>query len=128
MHLLLQPGIKASLYFYKSRQRASPVQNFYCQKPIWLQNSFEFIWNLKENFEIWKFDLNLRKNYPVGNLFQMWSSQSCSMCAYLTLSRDKLEYTHKVPLRRFYVWTRIKIFQIEMKFGISNKFKWIFRR
>jgi hypothetical protein len=36
-----------------------------CRKLLSLENPFEFIWNLKSSFEIWKFDLNLLKFYPV---------------------------------------------------------------
>ena len=34
---------------------------YWCWKLLYLENPFEFIWNLKSSFEIWKLNLNLKK-------------------------------------------------------------------
>ena len=40
----------------------------WCPKLLSLENPFEFIWNLKSSFGIWKFNFNLKKYYPVWKI------------------------------------------------------------
>ena len=47
---------------------------FWCPKLLFLENPFEFIWNLKLSFEIWKFNLNVKKFYPIWNF--VWNMEA----------------------------------------------------
>ena len=109
-------------------------QNLYVSK-IRL-NLFEIsnrVLKFENLIQIWKYFILSE------NLFQIWIPWSGAMCVYSTLSHEKVEYTHNEPLLRVHVWNQfsngIKKFQIWITFsnfktwfGISNKFKWIFKR
>ena len=71
--------VNASLYGLKSSQTFN-MQNWksiavlrhknwnmgdWWPKLLFLENLFEFIWNIKSSFEIWKFNLNLKKFHAV---------------------------------------------------------------
>ena len=124
MYYVMKKRIKAKIYTSKYNLQFTWNQYFtkyWCWKLLCLENTFEFIWNLKPvlKFEnliwIWeKFILSVI-------FFQTWTTQSRSMCLYSTLSCDKLEYTHMAPLLRIHVWNKfsywIILFQIEIKFS-----------
>ena len=56
----------------------------------------------KSSFAIWKFDINLKKFYPIWIFFQNINPalQRGAKWVDSTLSRDNFEYMHMAPLRK----------------------------
>ena len=94
--------VNASLYGLKSSQTFN-MQNWksiavlrhknwnmgdWWPKLLFLENLFEFIWNLKSSFEIWKLNINLKKFYC------LWK---------FILNMDCVKWCH-VHLFKFIMW------------------------
>ena len=131
---------------YKNTNRNLNTTTYWCPKLLSLENLFEFIWNLNSSFKILKFNLDLKKKISCLKIYLKQGPCGVVQCVfvYLTLSCDKLEYTHMAPLQRVHVWNKfsdgIILFQIWIKFSnfktwfkisnfkiwfeISNKFKY----
>ena len=63
-HIFYDAAIWSIFYLFK--QLYIPVfLIILCWKLLSVENPFEFIWNPKSSFEIWKFNLNLKFFYPV---------------------------------------------------------------
>ena len=95
----------------------SHTQNFYLLKMHLI--SYEIsnrVLKFENLIQIWK------RFIPSENLFQTWSMQSGVMCVDLTLSCDKLEYTHMAALHRIHVGN--KVFRQDKTFSDWN---WIFK-
>ena len=80
--------------------------NELCWKLLSLENPFEFFWNPKSSFGIWKSNLNLNYFILSENLFQTWTLRRGAMCVYSSLSCGKVEYMHIAPLSGVHVWNR----------------------
>ena len=67
-----------------------------CWKLLSLENPFEFNWNTKSSFEIWKFNRNLK--FFLSFLFQSWTLRSGAMRVYSSLSCGKFEWLNTCTL------------------------------
>ena len=108
-----------------------------CLKLLCFKNPFEFIWNLKTSFEIWKFDINLKKKISFLKIHFKCGPSRVVQC--VCIQPCNMKNLHMAPLRTIHVWNKfsdmIILFQMEIEFSnsktrfeISNKFKWIFKR
>ena len=78
-----------------------------CPKLLFLENPFEFIWNLKSSFEISHFKLNLKIVYSIWKCIQNMNLEGEVRCVFNHI-KWKLEYTHMAPLPRVLFWNELK--------------------
>ena len=75
---------------------------------------FEFIWNLKWSFKIWKFNLNVKKNI-VKCLKNYFKHGVVCIQPYHMINLTTSTWHHSTEIMNFQMWY-IKLFQIQIKF------------
>ena len=86
-----------------------------------LENPFDFIWNLKTSFEIWKFGLNLKKKLSCLKIYFKRGPRRVVQCA--CIQPCHVINLHMAPLCRSHVWNKFSdrtiLFQMEIIFSNS---------